>query len=122
MDRVLKDIPELLRSVTDPFSLLALITLVLGFVAYFAIRKSPSVKAAGLPAPILSLCIVAASLLALGFNVIRVTLSKSNALPPAVRQFSLQVVFKGTLKHTSPITVPFSVSSGQLVSALANQM
>ena len=84
MDHAVETVPEILRSVTDPFSLLALMTLVLGMIAYFAIRKSPTVKAARPARPDFSLSrIVAASLVAprLGFNVIRVTLSRSNNEP-----------------------------------------
>lgn len=114
MDRILQALPGIVKAVTDPFSLLALITVVLGLVAYLAIRKTGSVKAAGLPAPVLALCIVAISLLALAFNVIRVSLPKGSPPVTPPEQISLRVSFKEVVTHTVAVTVPFSVSSGQL--------
>ena len=114
MDKTLQALPGLVKAVTDPFSLLALITVGSGLVAYLAIRKSESVTAAGLPGPKLALSIVAISFLALSFNVIRVSLPKA---PPPVtppEQISLRVAFKEIVMHTVAVTVPFSVRSGQL--------
>jgi hypothetical protein len=116
MSEILKGVPDILRAVTDPFSLLALIVLVLGAVAHSTI-KSVQAKAA-LKSPLLTfipLSIVAVSVLALAFNVVRVTsLQRASGTVTSSSKYIVQATFKGVIKHKQSVTVPFSTSSGQL--------
>jgi len=116
MGEIFKAVPDILRAVTDPFSLLALIVLVLGAVAHSTL-KSVQAKAAQ-KNPVLTfipLCIVAVSALALAFNVIRVTsLQRATGTVTSSSVYIVQATFKGVTKHKQSVTVPFSTSSGQL--------
>jgi hypothetical protein len=116
MTEILKAVPDILRAVTDPFSLLALIVLVLGAVAHTTL-KSVQAKAA-LKNPVLTfipLSIVAVSALALAFNVIRVnSLQHATGTVTSSSVYIVQATFKGVIKHKQSVTVPFSTSSGQL--------
>jgi hypothetical protein len=116
MGEILKAVPDILRAVTDPFSLLALIVLVLGTVAHSTL-KSVQAKAAQ-KNPVLTfipLSIVAVSALALAFNVIRVTsFQHATGTVTSSSVYIVQATFKGVTKHKQSVTVPFSTSSGQL--------
>jgi hypothetical protein len=116
MSGVLKNLPGVLKAVTDPFSLLALMILVLGFVGYSVIKGSRPNRQGVLPAPVIALSIVALSFVALAFNVLRVTAlqGRVTALNSVVGEYNVQVVFRGKRVHIQPATVPFRTSSGQL--------
>lgn len=110
-----QDLSQVLKSATDPFSLLALMTVVLGLVAYSAIQHSPKLKAGFIPAPLIALSIVAISFLAFTFNVFRIGNSQENLkLHSSPIGLQLQVTFKSYVQHKTPITVPFSINSSQI--------
>ena len=116
MSEILKAVPDILHAVTDPFSLLALIVLVLAAVAHSTL-KSVQARAAQ-KSPVLTfipLSIVAVSVLALAFNVIRVTsLQHGTGTVTSSSVYIVQATFRGVTKHKQSVTVPFSTSSGQL--------
>jgi hypothetical protein len=116
MSGLLRNLPEILKAVTDPFSLLALMVLVLGFVGYSVIKGSPPNRKSVLPAPVIALSIVALSFVALAFNILRVTALQGRVTAPntVVGKYNVQVVFRGKRVHLQPTTVPFRTSSGQL--------
>jgi len=115
MDALLKHVPEILKAVTDPFSLLALMVLVLGFIGYTIVRRSRTTSGGILPAPVVALAIVALSFLALAFNVLRVTALQNQATQNGIAErYNVQVIFHGKKIHLQPTTVPFQTSSGQL--------
>jgi hypothetical protein len=110
----LKNVADILRAVTDPFSLLALMVLILGFVAYPIIRSSKAAHRTS-TSPLVALLIVATAFLALAFNVIRVTaLQKPSSVSKSGNKFTVQATFLGTKKRKEEIVVPFRNSSGQL--------
>jgi hypothetical protein len=102
--------PNIIKAVTDPFSLLALIVLVLGTLGYSAVRNERK----SWPR-IVILLIVVAALTALGLNAARVinvqTKGKAEA-PPA--SLLANIVFRGSHRVLAPLTVPFQVGSGQV--------
>src|SRR5258708_4534167 len=116
MGEILNSVPDVLRAVTDPFSLLALIVLVLGWVAHSTIKANYEKTRQKNPLLLLiPLSIVAVSFLALAFNVIRVSsLQRTNASITSASKYIVQATFKGVTKHKQPVTVPFRTSSGQL--------
>jgi hypothetical protein len=117
MTELLKNLPEILKAVTDPFSLLALMVLVLGFIGYSVIKGSKPSKQGVLPAPVIALSIIALSFVALAFNVLRVTALQGKGGGPqntVVDKYNIQATFRGKRVHLQPITVPFRTSSGQL--------
>jgi hypothetical protein len=116
MSGILKSVPDILRAVTDPFSLLALIVVVLGWVAHATI-KAANVKAPQKNPllPLIPLTIVAVSVLALAFNVIRVnSFQQASGSITSSTKYIVQATFKGIIQHRRPVTVPFRTSSGQL--------
>lgn len=116
MTDLLKNLPEILKAVTDPFSLLALMVLVLGFIGYSVIKGSKPSRQSVLPAPVIALSIIALSFVALAFNVLRVTAlqSKVSSQNTVVGKYNVQVTFRGKKVRPQPTTVPFRTSSGQL--------
>jgi len=116
MTELIKSLPEILKAVTDPFSLLALMVLVLGFIGYSVIRTSTiKSRQSALPGPVIALSIVAVSFLALAFNILRVTALQSGTTPNSISdKYTVQVVFSGKKAHAVATTVPFRTSSGQL--------
>jgi hypothetical protein len=116
MSGLLSGVPDILRAVTDPFSLLALIVLVLGWVAHSTIKSVYDKASQKNPLlPFIPLSIVAISGLALAFNVIRVSsLQRASGTVTSSSKYIVQATFKGVIKHKQPITVPFRTSSGQL--------
>lgn len=116
MGDILKNLPDILKAVTDPFSLLALIVLVLGWVAHSTIKSTlgASTRPSAWP-QLVTLSIVAISFLALAFNVVRVgSLQQPTISTMTGSKYSLQVTFKGVKKRKELVTVPFRTSSGQL--------
>ncbi len=116
MNDIFKSLPDVLRAVTDPFSLLALIVLVLGWVAHSTVKSSQrsSPRPSSWP-PLVTLAIVAISFLALAFNVIRVTsLQRPGTVTTIANKYIVQATFVAITKHKQPVTVPFRTSSGQL--------
>jgi hypothetical protein len=116
MGEFLKGVPGVLRAVTDPFSLLALIVLVLGWVAQSTLRSIQAKAAQKNPTlTFIPLSIVAVAILALAFNVIRVTsLQHPTGSNSTSTRYLVQATFKGVIKHKQAVTVPFSTTSGQL--------
>jgi len=102
---------KIIKAVTDPFSLLALIVLVLGVVALQALKgvKAPWAR-------IVILLIIAGSLLGLGLNVTRVTnLQAAGKTQQASKvQYSASITFRGSHHIVQSITVPFQSGSGQV--------
>jgi hypothetical protein len=102
--------PNIIRAVTDPFSLLALIVLVLGTLGYSAVRSERKAWPR-----VFSLLIVVAALTALGLNAARVinvdTKGKAETAPTSL---SANIVFRGSHRILTPLTVPFQVGSGQV--------
>src|SRR5260370_14938790 len=105
MGEILKAVPDILRAVTDPFSLLALMVLVLGAVAHSTL-KSVQAKAA-LKNPVLTfipLSIVAVSALAFAFNVVRVnSLQHATGTVTSSSVYIVQATFKGVIKHKQSV-------------------
>jgi hypothetical protein len=116
MGEILKELPDVLRAVTDPFSLLALIVLVLAWVAQSTLKSIQTKTAEKNPAlTFIPLAIVAVSILALAFNVIRVTsLQHPTGTNSTSTKYLVQATFKGVIKHKQAVTIPFSTTSGQL--------
>jgi hypothetical protein len=116
MTELLKSLPEILKAVTDPFSLLALMVLVLGFIGHATIKKNETKSEKGiLPGPVIALSIIALSFVALAFNILRVNALQKGITPNTiVDKYSVQVTFRGKRVHLQPTTVPFRTSSGQL--------
>ena len=109
-------VSDILRAVTDPFSLLALIVLVLGWIGYSSIKSTQSRSKNPAPwPPLIALSIIAVSFVALGFNVIRVTsLRKPDQQTQSGDKYTLQITLTGVRRHTEPATIQFRTSSGQL--------
>lgn len=116
MNAILKSLPDILKAVTDPFSLLALIVLVLGWVAHSTVKSSQAISKNSSSWPALvTLSIVAISFLALAFNVIRVSsLQQGGTSTTTANRYTLQVTFTGVKQRKEPVTVPFRTGSGQL--------
>jgi len=116
MTESVRYLPDVLKSVTDPFSLLALMVLVLGLVAYYAIKAGGPAQYKKVPAPLLALGIITIAFVALALNMVRVTnLRTDGATSPALSaKKALEVTFYGMKSRLEPTTVPFQTSSGQL--------
>jgi hypothetical protein len=103
---------EVIKAVTDPYSLLALIVLVLGSLGYQALRNEdkswPRVAC---------LLIIVFALLALGLNTTRVINTNKPVAIHAQSQASaltVNIIFRGSHVRTQPLTTPFQVGSGQV--------
>ena len=101
---------EVIKSVTDPFSLLALIVLVLAILGYRAIDQEQKWFR------LLSLSIVIVALVTLALNATRQINAKTTGQPerPAKEELFATVVFKGARQGKEPLTVPFQITSGQV--------
>jgi hypothetical protein len=99
-----------IKAVTDPYSLLALIVLVLASLGYQATRDKTTW------ARMIGLLIIASALVALGLNTLRVanTETTGKAEPKSVNQFQGTIVFRGSRNVLEPMRVPFQVGSGQV--------
>jgi hypothetical protein len=103
---------EVIKAVTDPYSLLALIVLVLGSLGYQALRKEENSGPR-----IACLLIIVFALLALGLNATKViNTNKAAVIQPQSQASALTVniVFRGSHVRTQPLAVPFQVGSGQV--------
>lgn len=103
---------EIVKAVKDPYSLLALIVLVLGALAYRMIDPTNNSPASRL----LAFAIAVIALLALALNVTRIvnasTTGKAEAAikPP----IAVSILFRGSHATTQSLTVPFQIGSGQV--------
>ena len=102
--------PNIIKAVTDPFSLLALIVLMLGTLGYSAVKNERN----SWPR-IVILLIVVAALTALGLNAARVinVETKGKAETPRTTLLA-NIVFRGSHRVLTPLTVPFQAGSGQV--------
>lgn len=101
---------DIIKVVTDPFSLLALIVLVLGVLGYLALNKETDGKVR-----VIALAIVVAALAALGLNSTRlVNAQTTGKAAPNVPAVNVNVLFRGAHQTNQPLTVPFQTSSGQV--------
>jgi hypothetical protein len=115
MSKVIENLPNVLKAVTDTYSLLALMVVVLGFVAYSTMRSSKASHMSKSWPLLVSQSIVTVALLALGLNVVRVTSGSRNDNANTLKdKYNLQATFKGVQKHSEPTQVAFRTSSGQL--------
>jgi hypothetical protein len=105
------DVSPVLKAVTDPFSLLALIVLVLGLIATKWVPR----KQDGKVGPhLIALSILVISLLAIALNVMRyINISKAEAAP-IQRPLSITINITSDKKTMVPVVVPFEVGGGQV--------
>jgi hypothetical protein len=106
------DVSPILKAVTDPFSLLALIVLVLGLIATKWVPR----KEDGKVGPhLVALSILVISLLAIALNVMRyINTSKAEAAPVQQRPLSIAINITSDKKTLVPVVVPFEVGGGQV--------
>jgi hypothetical protein len=106
------DVSPILKAVTDPFSLLALIVLVLGLIATKWVPR----KQDGKVGPhLVALSILVISLLAIALNVMRyINTSKAEAAPAQQRPLSISINITSDKPTTVPVVVPFQVGGGQV--------
>ncbi len=105
------DVSPIIKAVTDPFSLLALIVLVLGLIATKWVPR----KQDGKTGPqIVALSILVVSLLAIALNVMRY-INTAKPGPEAVqRPLSITINITSDKKTLKPTVVPFQVGGGQV--------
>lgn len=105
----------LLTALSDQFTLLALLLVVLGFVLYQS-TKGKEVAYKGIPLSFIAGIVLIVSLTALGLNVGRLLRyqAPTAAQEPPKKTSTLQVTFYGMKSRTESVTVPFRVSSGQI--------
>jgi hypothetical protein len=105
------DVSPILKAVTDPFSLLALIVLVLGLIATKWVPRKQDGK---MGPHLVALSILVISLLAIALNVTRyINISKVEAAPMQ-RPLSIGINITSDKKTTVPVVVPFQVGGGQV--------
>jgi hypothetical protein len=105
------DVSPILKAVTDPFSLLALIVLVLGLIATKWVPR----KSDGKVGPhIVALSILVISLLAIALNIMRYINTAKPSAEAAERPLSITINITSDKKTLKPTVVPFQVGGGQV--------
>jgi hypothetical protein len=105
------DVSPIIKAVTDPFSLLALIVLVLGLIA----TKWAPRKADGKVGPrMVALSILVISLLAIALNIMRYINTGKPAVQADPRPLSITINITSDKKAVKPTVVPFQVGGGQV--------
>ena len=105
------DVSPILKAVTDPFSLLALIVLVLGLIATKWVPRKQDGK---MGPHIVALSILVASILVIALNIMRyINIAKPQ---PEQTQHPLSITINITSdkKALTPTIVPFQVGGGQV--------
>ena len=109
------DVSPILKAVTDPFSLLALIVLILGLIATKWIPRKQDGKVWPY---IVALSILVISLLAIALNVMRyINTAKTGTTvmaDQAQRPLSITIKITSDKKALKPTVVPFEVGGGQV--------
>jgi hypothetical protein len=105
------DVSPIIKAVTDPFSLLALIVLVLGLIATKWVPR----KQDGTVGPhIVALSILVISLLAIALNIMRY-INTAKPIPEAAqRPLSITINITSDKKTLKPTVVPFQVGGGKV--------
>jgi hypothetical protein len=105
-------VSPIIKAVTDPFSLLALIVLVLGLIATKWVPRKPDGK---MGPHIVALAILVVSLLAIALNIMRyINTAKPNAEAATERPLSITINITSDKKTLTPTVVPFQVGGGQV--------
>jgi hypothetical protein len=105
------DVSPIIKAVTDPFSLLALIVLVLGLIA----TKWAPRKADGKVWPrMVALGILVISLLAIALNIMRYINTGKPSAQADPRPLSITINITSDKKTMKPTVVPFQVGGGQV--------
>jgi hypothetical protein len=103
------DVSPIIKAVTDPFSLLALIVLVLGLIATKWVPRKQEGKAGP---QLVALSILVISLLAIALNIMRY-INTAKPGPEAVqRPLSITINITSDKKTLKPTVVPFQVGGG----------
>jgi len=105
------DVSPILKAVTDPFSLLALIVLVLGWIA---IKWVPRKQDGKMGPHIVALSILAVSMLAIALNIMRYINSAKPQVEQAQHPLSITINITSDKKAMKPTVVPFQVGGGQV--------
>ena len=105
------DVSPIIKAVTDPFSLLALIVLVLGLIATKWVPRKQDGKA-GLH--IVALSILVVSLLAIALNIMRYINTAKPVQEAVQRPLSITINITSDKKTLKPTVVPFQVGGGQV--------
>jgi hypothetical protein len=103
------DVSPIIKAVTDPFSLLALIVLVLGLIATKWVPRKQDGKAGP---HIVALSILVVSLLAIALNIMRYINTASPIPEAAQRPLSITINITSDKKTLKPTVVPFSGGRG----------
>jgi hypothetical protein len=105
------DVSPIIKAVTDPFSLLALIVLVLGLIATKWVPRKQDGKAGP---HIVALSILVISLLAIALNIMRYINTAKPSPEAAQRPLSITINITSDKKTLKPTVVPFQVGGGQV--------
>jgi hypothetical protein len=105
------DVSPIIKAVTDPFSLLALIVLVLGLIATKSVPRRADGKAG---TNIVALSILVVSLLAIALNVMRYINTAKPAAAADPHPLSITINITSDKKTLKPTVVPFQVGGGQV--------
>jgi hypothetical protein len=105
------DVSPILKAVTDPFSLLALIVLVLGLVATKWVPRRQDGKVGP---HLVALSILVMSLLAIALNIMRYINTSKPTAEVVKRPLSIAISITSDKRALTPVTVPFEVGGGQV--------
>ncbi len=111
------DVSPIIKAVTDPYSLLALIVLVLGLIATkWVPRKAKGSEDDKVWPHVVALSIVVISLVAIALNVMRYinTANTGTVAEAAQRPLSITINITSNKKTLTPTVVPFQVGGGQV--------
>jgi hypothetical protein len=103
------DVSPILKAVTDPFSLLALIVLVLGLIAT---RWVPRKQDGKMGPHIVALSILVASILVIALNIMRYINTAKPQAEEAQHPLSITINITSDKKTLTPTIVPFQVGGG----------
>jgi hypothetical protein len=105
------DVSPIIKAVTDPFSLLALIVLVLGLIATKWIPRRQDGK---MGPHLAALAILVVSLLAIALNVMRYINTAKPGPEPVQRPLAITIKITSDKRALKPAVVPFQVGGGQV--------
>jgi hypothetical protein len=105
------DVSPIIKAVTDPFSLLALIVLVLGVIATKWVPRKADGKAG---MNIVALSILVVSLLAIALNVMRYINTAKPGAEAEAHPLSITINITSDKRTLKPTVVPFQVGGGQV--------
>ena len=105
------DVSPIIKAVTDPFSLLALIVLVLGLIATKWVPRRQDGKAR---LHLVALSILVVSLLIIALNITRYINTAKPSVEAVQRPLSITINITSDKKTLKPTVVPFQVGGGEV--------